>query len=79
MIILIDSMEQHPCSFTGIKLDASQMTSKQKQNLRLLARPMVIIHWMALRGAVTLNANHSKIATELSLAGAIVARDLSES
>ena len=31
MIILIDSMEQHPFAFTGIKLDLCQMNASQKR------------------------------------------------
>jgi hypothetical protein len=31
MIILIDSMEQHPFSFTGIRLDLTEMTAPQRR------------------------------------------------
>lgn len=31
MIILIDSMEQHPFSFTGIRMDLSEMTTRQRR------------------------------------------------
>jgi hypothetical protein len=31
MIIIIDSMEQHPFSFTGIRLDLSEMNARQRK------------------------------------------------